>query len=394
MKVVKSLCLSIIILFLTNVVVYAAEENQLDVAIDVMPSFTVTVPQSISACIDRDTEYSIKVTGDIGAADTVVVEPTSTSFIIYNSDDHSMTKEVTLQYEEANTQWNYTEVASACSKSGLIKMPVNLTAGVWEGSILFDVSYKTEDAVPTEVLRNFSVKNALCSFCRTGEQYNLNITGSGKLETPELVEGKNWCAAELSGYENVDVYISEGVTKLGNQYFLDCDVLKVVQLPSTVTELGCQAFRGSTVESIDISHVTVLDEQCFAFASKLKDIRINNNLEKIPYMAFYGANCLETVNLPTSLKIIGQEAFKWSGIKSLELPEGLTTIEGGAFYGCDNLSEIHIPSSVTLIQGSVNVEGIDYKTFQGVGKVVLHNMEIEIPEDKWGALEVVYDQSE
>ncbi len=53
---------------------------------------------------------------------------------------------------------------------------------------------------------------------------------------------------------------------------------------------------------------------------------------------------------------IDKEAFVYSPMESITLPEGLTTIEESAFYHCGNLMSITIPASVTLIEDSAFAE--------------------------------------
>lgn len=55
---------------------------------------------------------------------------------------------------------------------------------------------------------------------------------------------------------------------------------------------------------------------------------------------------IESVTLPSTLKIIDEGAFEKTKITSIKLPEGLYEIGCWAFCGCDQLKEIIIPKSV------------------------------------------------
>lgn len=67
----------------------------------------------------------------------------------------------------------------------------------------------------------------------------------------------------------------------------------------------------------------------------------------IGYPNFYN---VEEVNLPSTLKEIGKDAFFGAvALKSITLPDGLITIGDYAFWDCNKVTEIHFPSSLTSI---------------------------------------------
>ena len=61
---------------------------------------------------------------------------------------------------------------------------------------------------------------------------------------------------------------------------------------------------------------------------------------------------LESVKIPSTVKIIGESAFRDTQIETLQLPAWLEKIGKGAFWGCGNLKSIIIPSSVIEIGNS------------------------------------------
>ena len=66
--------------------------------------------------------------------------------------------------------------------------------------------------------------------------------------------------------------------------------------------------------------------------------------------AFYYCNGLTAVTIPSSVKVINDQAFDYcENLKTVSLQEGLMTIGNSAFHSCLTLSEIIIPSSVTSI---------------------------------------------
>ena len=70
----------------------------------------------------------------------------------------------------------------------------------------------------------------------------------------------------------------------------------------------------------------------------------------------YGKKCKEIV-IPKAIdgvKItsIGKEAFYWSSLTSVTIPDSVTSIGEWAFYGCSGLTSVTIPDSVTTIDGA------------------------------------------
>ncbi len=89
--------------------------------------------------------------------------------------------------------------------------------------------------------------------------------------------------------------------------FMNCNLLKTVELPSTVTEIGLRAFYGAGLETIDLSNVSVFGEDAFGY-NKLTSVVIAPNA-KVGDFAFENNMDLEAVeNLETATEI-GDFAF-------------------------------------------------------------------------------------
>ena len=85
------------------------------------------------------------------------------------------------------------------------------------------------------------------------------------------------------------VQIKEGVQKIGDRAFYNCRSLDSITLPSTVIDIGNDAFNG---------------------CSNLREVILNDGLKKIGEQAFYNCSSLESIKLPSTLVEIGSDAFE------------------------------------------------------------------------------------
>ena len=111
--------------------------------------------------------------------------------------------------------------------------------------------------------------------------------------------------------------------------FFGCELLEIISLPSTVTEIGACTFEG---------------------CSNLRAVALNAGLQKLQYCIFYGCKSLIIIKLPSTVTEIGCSAFGYcSYLSDVVLNEGLQKIGDSAFYECRSLKIISLPSTVTEI---------------------------------------------
>lgn len=77
---------------------------------------------------------------------------------------------------------------------------------------------------------------------------------------------------------------------------------------------------------------------------------VPDGIQKIQWYAFYGCSSLESIELPSSVTIIGQSAFSnCSALATISLQEGVTDIGRMSFCNCTRLMNVTIPDSVISI---------------------------------------------
>ena len=184
------------------------------------------------------------------------------------------------------------------------------------------------------------------------------------------------------------VHLPEGLVSIGEFAFHACHSLHHVQLPESLTEIHYGAFCDSNLEEIVIPEsVVLIDNAAFGnndilsvVFSGSSDVEIVGNPfysnkvmsftvpEDHPCLASYQGVLFNKIEkklisyaygrpgsayeVPEGIRIIGEEAFEFSHLTRVVLPETLETIEDYAFLCCSYLNEIVIPDSVTYIGNS------------------------------------------
>jgi hypothetical protein len=160
----------------------------------------------------------------------------------------------------------------------------------------------------------------------------LTISGTGRMADYLSSSEIPWRQYEINS-----VVIGEGVTSVCAGAFYEKNSLQSVTLPSTLLEIGNNAFYKTSIQTI-------------AFP---------DSLEKIGDSAF-GYTKLTTLEIPGSVKSIGKWAFSGVPLTDLVLNEGLESIAWMAFANT-NIQHLTLPSTVTYVDGWA-ISGCKYLT--------------------------------
>ncbi len=163
------------------------------------------------------------------------------------------------------------------------------------------------------------------------------------------------------------VTLPSTLIQIGDDVFYNCTGLKSISIPHSVTTIGGYAFYNCTnltsvtlgnsvetlkryafaycekIESIELPQtLSVIDEHAFARCKALTAIAIPDNVKKLSDSALWGCSNLTSVSLGNGITHIGLNAFRLSGIVSIDIPASVTVIDNYAFYDCANLSEVRV----------------------------------------------------
>lgn len=149
-----------------------------------------------------------------------------------------------------------------------------------------------------------------------------------------------------------DVVIPYGVTCICESAFEDCETIRSVEIPDTVTVIEPYAFMNCTnLETVVIPDgVDTISYGAFAGCGRLESIDLPEGLVAIEDEAFSECRALLDIKIPSSVRNIGERAFQGCySLTRINIPDGVTKIKAGTFCDCMLLSEINIPSSVTEV---------------------------------------------
>ncbi len=181
--------------------------------------------------------------------------------------------------------------------------------------------------------------------------------------------------------------IPVNVVEIGNGAFNGCKKLATVTMGDKVKKIGAEAFSGCTsLENVTISpNIEEIGRDAFAsvyyYGTVMSDIpwvaKLPNEggvlyISKVAYKhldgtdlkikegtvsladGFVNAKGLNSITLPSTLRILGKECFKNAALSSIDLPESLEKIGEGAFAavdgGSNKLRRITIPKNVKIIE--------------------------------------------
>ena len=169
---------------------------------------------------------------------------------------------------------------------------------------------------------------------------------SGDVIIPETVAGYDHTftvtGIDQNAFANspqlTSVLMPSTITFIGRGAFMCCPGLTSLTIPSSVKTIGYYAFDGCNgLTSVTVnSGNTVYDsrDNCNAIIETVTNTLI--------------AGCINTV-IPSSVSSIGDGAFAYNNMTSIDIPNSVTSIGDRAFYWCDHLTSIDIPNSVISI---------------------------------------------
>lgn len=256
--------------------------------------------------------------------------------------------------------------------------------------LLAGINASAYDAEIDGIYYNFSGTNATVTYLL----YSSNEEAySGDVIIPETVEynDKAYNVTAIGGRafyycsDLTSVTIPNSVTSIGEYAFYGCSRLASIAFPNSVTSIGSYAFSGTTWLNNQPDGVVYAGKVAYSYKGSMPEgtqITLEEGTLGVADNAFIYSG-MASITIPNSVTSIGNRAFsscskltsviveegnpKYDsrdncnaiietatntltvGCKNTVIPNGVTNIGGSAFHGCNEMSSITIPNGVANI---------------------------------------------
>ena len=177
-----------------------------------------------------------------------------------------------------------------------------------------------------------------------------------------------------------EVLLAEGLKTIGRDAFANCDKIRGIEIPASVTDIEESAFTDN-----HMSEIRVADGSTVMAVSGGALINIRDGV----LLAYPEYSEAETCVIPEGVTRIGRFAFYRSHrLKRVVFPDGLLEIGEKAFFSCNHLTELILPDSVVRLEDSAFGENSDVETLHlpaGLTEIAnnftdMRITELEIPD--------------
>ena len=197
-------------------------------------------------------------------------------------------------------------------------------------------------------IRILAATNAGDSFTVDGLNYtilsdNTSVTVTGATDTT-ITELK---IPELVRYDDYDFQ----VTEIFYRAFNNCSRLTQIIMGNNVEKIGNYAFEGcKNLTDVQLSNsLSDAGYKAFSECTRLEEITLPASLTGNASEMFSGCNSLKKVNFAEGATTIPNGLFKNMSITTFECPDSITRIGNEAFQNCSNLESVVLSKKLEKI---------------------------------------------
>lgn len=161
------------------------------------------------------------------------------------------------------------------------------------------------------------------------------------------------------------VYLNDGIRRIGNCAFKDCDSLTTIKsLGNTLMSIGEYAFENTKIETFELSSV----------------------IDTIGVNAFNGATNLRSIDIGPNIVNIEEGAFANTALRKVTLTH-VTQIGKKAFMGCNYLTEVYFLTETMINANTVTIPDMTSQDSDNVFKgtaspnAIINQLAIYVPKD-------------
>ncbi len=146
-----------------------------------------------------------------------------------------------------------------------------------------------------------------------------------------------------------NITLGASLEKLGNNCFYNTPIIEI-NIPQSLKNIPDYCFyQCGKLKKTDLSAVEKIGDHAFAGCTELKEVILSDKLISIERSAFSQCKALRSLELPESLRKLGDYAFSYTALVSSALPSGLETIGNRCFSGT-NIEDFHLPQIQTSLK--------------------------------------------
>ena len=257
-----------------------------------------------------------------------------------------------------------------CNGLTSVTIPNSITSiGEW----IFSCTGVTSIKIPNSVVEIKPFAFADCS----------NLTSIEVAWDNTSYDSRDYCNAIIETATNTliagckNTVIPNTVTSIGDAAFQGSSELTSIEIPSSVTKIGFQAFHSCGLTSIEIpSSVTTISDYAFVYCRNLTDITLPNSVTSIGQGAFSETAFYE--NHSDGFVIFNDWLLGYKGeepVGELVIPNHVTNVAGGVFWYCEELTKVTLPDNVKNIGGSA------FEGCEGLTSIAIPNSVTTIEEE-------------